>query len=191
MKFFKRKKDLIINILISIIIVLSIVFIWKYSYVKETDNIKFSNEYTNVNKSNKFVYKNLEGILDILNNKTGIVFFGFPECIWCQKYAVYLNEVINEENIDEIYYINIKEDRNKNTENYIKLVELLNKHLIDNDNQKQLYVPNLTIVKNGEIIYNNNETASIDINITPDEYWTEEKIQKFKTNLKEMIDQIK
>ena len=191
MKFFKNNKNLIINILICIFIIISLVFIWNYSRTVETDNVRFSNEYKNISTNNKFVYKDIDEILDILNNETGVIYFGFPECIWCQKYVIYLNEVANEENINEIYYFNIKEDRNKNTDNYNKLISVLNDYLIDNDNQKQIYVPNLTIVKNGNIIYNNNETASIDENITPDEYWTKEKVNNFKDALREKFKEIK
>ena len=191
MNLLKNKKDLIINILLLIIILLSLVFTFKYSYVKESDNVKFSKEYNEISSNNKFIYKNIEEIIDTINNKTGIVFLGYPECIWCQKYVTYVNEVINSENVNEIYYLNIKYDRSNNTKSYNKLLALLNNYLEDDNGTKQLYVPNLIVVKDGSIIYNNNDTSSIDENITPDDYWTTEKIDSFKNELKEAFNQMK
>ena len=176
--------------LISLILILTLVF--RYSIVKETDNIRFSNEYKSIPTNNKFVYKNIDEIINIIKNESGIIYFGFPECIWCQEYVKYLNDVASEENVNAIYYYNIKQDRNNNTESYNELISILSDYLILNgDGNKQLYVPNTTIVKNGTIIYNNNETASIDENVVPNEYWTISKINKFKEELNSYIKEIK
>ena len=66
-----------------------------------TDNIKFSKEYTSVNADNVFVYRNINEIINILDNGTGIVYLGFPECKWCQAYVPYLNEVAKENNLEK------------------------------------------------------------------------------------------
>ncbi len=191
MKITKKTANLIININIIISIILILIIVFKYITVKEEDNIKFSNEYKNIDTNNKFIYKDIDEIIEILTNGTGIIFFGFPECIWCQEYVIYLNEIINEENIDNVYYLNIKNDRNKNTQSYNKLINILSDYLIENDNNiKQLYVPTTIIVNNGEIIYNNNETSSINESISPNEYWNESKINEFKNNLRSNIKKI-
>ena len=83
---------------------------------------KFSAEYHEVAKNNVFVYRNIDEIINILEKGTGIVYLGFPECKWCQRYTKYLNEVAMDMGISKIYYYNIREDRKLNTENYQKIV---------------------------------------------------------------------
>ena len=94
-----------------------------------TDAKKFAEEYTLVPDDNVFVYSSVDEIIDILENGTGVVYLGFPECQWCSQYVVYLNEVAKERNISEIHYYNIREDRSNNTENYQTIVSLLEEYL--------------------------------------------------------------
>ncbi len=147
------------------------------------DNYKFSCEYTKVPMDNVFVYKTEEEIIEILKNGSGIVYLGFPECPWCQVYTVYLNEVAKDSGIEKIYYLNIKEIRDNNTENYQKIVSLLNNILENDENgNKRIYVPEVVFIKKGEIIAGDNETSTI-TGITPNEYWDSEKIANFKQKI--------
>ena len=76
------------------------------------------------------------------------MFFGFKECKWCQSYVPILNSVIEENNIDTVYYCNIKEDRANDTDDYRKLVELLNDYLhLDDNGNKRVYVPDVYFIK--------------------------------------------
>ncbi len=195
MVFLMKKKDKtknkIINLFLLIIFLILIVLVYKYSYVKEIkDNVKFSNEYPSINKNNNFKYIDIDDAINIIENKTGLIYFGFPECIWCQKYIIYLNEIINEEKIKNVYYLNIKNDRNENNKSYQKLTSIIKDYLIDQETN-QLYVPAAIIIKDGNIIYSNNDTSSIKDNVTADEYWTNDRINDFKNRLKNAIEEIK
>lgn len=151
------------------------------------DNYKFSVEYTKVPMDNVYNYKTEEEIIEILENGSGIVYLGFPECPWCQSYAVYLNEVVKENEIDNIYYLNIKEMRSNNTENYQKIVNLISEVLpYDENGNKRIYVPQVVVVKNGKIIGGDNET-SYNVDGTPTEYWTSEAIANLKQKLNNLI----
>ena len=151
------------------------------------DNYKFSVEYTKVPMDNVYNYKTEEEIIEILENGSGIVYLGFPECPWCQSYAVYLNEVVKENGIDNIYYLNIKEMRSNNTENYQKIVNLISEVLpYDENGNKRIYVPQVVVVKNGKIIGGDNET-SYNVDGTPTEYWTSEAIANLKQKLNNLI----
>ena len=151
------------------------------------DNYKFSVEYTKVPMDNVFVYKSETEIIDILENGSGIIYLGFPECPWCQSYVVYLNEVAKDNGIENIYYLNIKEMRANNTENYQKIVSLIDSLLsVDENGNKRIYVPQVVFVKKGEIIAGDNETSMISDG-TPSEYWTSENIANLKQKLNNYI----
>ena len=111
-----------------ILIVIAICLLGNYYYSQhnikntevetKTDAERFATDYTLVGEDNVFIYKNIEDIKDILEHGTGVVFFGFSSCPWCQQYAVYLNETAKSVGLDKIYYYDIKEDRENNTDNY-------------------------------------------------------------------------
>jgi len=181
----KKLKFVLIS-LVSLIIVLTITFI-----CKNNDAKKFKEEYNKVSIKNKFVYKNENEIINTLKNGTGIIFFGFPECPWCQEYVKYLDEVANESSIKEVLYLNILKIRKDNTKEYQKIVETLNDYLDkDEFNNPKIFVPHIVAVKNGKIIGNNNETSIISEPISTTDYWTEEKVNNLKDVLKNMLDNV-
>lgn len=177
--------------LIIIIAVVGTILIYKHFDKQQVDNksvTKFSDEYTLVDKNNVFVKSSIDEIANMLENGTGIVFMAFPECPWCQYYAKYLNEVARENNIKEIYYLNIKHDRQINSSNYSKIVKLLGNYLYSDDSGKsKVFAPSLTFVKNGKIIANDNETAITEGNTSAEIYWNQEKINEFKDKMTSYI----
>ena len=189
----KKVKYIILGVLLLLIASLVVYFV----FIKKdnnTDNIKFSKEYTSVSKDNVFVYRSKDEIINILEHGTGIVYLGYPECPWCMAYVPLLNEIAKNEGIEKIYYYNIKEDRDDNTEFYQKVVSILSDYLdYDEEGRKRIFVPNVTFVKKGKIIFNDNETSLISEG-TPSEYWTEEKKtlfnEKFRKNINELLDDV-
>ena len=189
----KKVKYIILGVLLLLIASLVVYFV----FIKKdnnTDNIKFSKEYTSVSKDNVFVYRSKDEIINILEHGTGIVYLGYPECPWCMAYVPLLNEIAKNEEIEKIYYYNIREDRKNNTEFYQKVVSILNDYLnYDEEGKKRIFVPNVTFVKEGKIIFNDNETSLISEG-TPSEYWTEEKKtlfnEKFRKNINELLDDV-
>lgn len=126
-----------------------------------TDNEKFFKEYNQVPVDNVFKYATPKEAIDLLKADEAIVFFGFKECKWCQSYAPILDEYAKENKIETIYYVNIKEDRANNTEEYKTLVNMLDKYLEEDSNgNKRIYVPDAYFIKNGEIIGHNNDTST-------------------------------
>lgn len=189
----KKVKYIILGVLLLLIASLVVYFV----FIKKdnnTDNIKFSKEYTSISEDNIFVYRSKEEIINILEHGTGIVYLGYPECPWCMAYVPLLNEIAKNEGIEKIYYYNIREDRKNNTEFYQKVVSILNDYLnYDEEGKKRIFVPNVTFVKEGKIIFNDNETSLISEG-TPSEYWTEEKKtlfnEKFRKNINELLDDV-
>lgn len=156
-----------------------------------TDNVKFSHEY-GIDNDNVFVYRNINEIIDILDNGTGIVYLGFPECKWCKAYVQYLNEVAKENNLEKIYYFNILEDRKNNTDEYMKIVNLLKFYLeYDEEGKKRVYVPAVIAVKEGNIVGFDDET-SLDTNgfSEPSDYWTSKEVTDLKKTLTKMVKEV-
>lgn len=159
---------------------------------KETDAVKFSKEYTEVSKNNVFVYRTAEEIITILEKGTGVVFFGFPSCPWCQAYAPMLDDVAKDVGIDKIFYYDIKKDRENNTKEYQKIVSILEEYLeTDAEGKPRVYVPDVTVVNKGEIVGHDNETSLIsDETLMPDVYWTKELKDALRLRLEEMMMEI-
>jgi glutaredoxin len=187
----KKKR---IMILVSVIIlfmigVVSLVLFLKKDKKTVSDMEKFSTEYHEVANNNVFVYRNIDEIINILEKGTGIVYLGFPECKWCQRYTKYLNEVAMDMGISKIYYYNIREDRKLNTENYHKIVSILENYLQnDEEGNKRIYVPSVIALKKGEIVGFDDETAWDTKGFeTPDEYWNRDEVNDLKEKLEKMI----
>lgn len=192
------------NIIIAMgVIIVALIGVVVYLLVKEnknanndtndkpeiTDASKFADEYTELTDDNVFVYASVDEIIDTLENGNGVVYLGFPECQWCQRYVVYLNDVAKENNVDKILYYNIREDRNNNSDNYLKIVDLLKDYLQDDEDGKpRIYVPAIIFMNNGKIVGFDDET-SLDTKgcSNADEYWTEDEIKDLKERLNEYI----
>ena len=175
------------------IVLASFLMIYTVIGSQKTDAERFASEYSYVSEDNPFVYRSGDGIVDILEHGTGVVFLGFPSCPWCQAYAGYLSEVAIDKGLDKIYYYNIEKDRAENSELYQKLVSILAPYLqYTDEGQARIFVPNVTFVVDGKIIGNDLETSKYTANETePEKYWTEGRVADLKARLGSLIDQVK
>ena len=150
-----------------------------------TDAERFSREYPLIGEDNVFVYRSAAQIVNILANGTGVVFMGFKECPWCQQYAVFLHDAAQEIGLERIFYCDIRDDRNRNTENYRKIVDILSEHLqYDDEGNPRVYVPDVTIMSSGKIIGRDYETSKDTLGFTsPVEYWNGERALALKNKL--------
>ena len=157
-----------------------------------TDAEKFALEYPLVGGDNIFVFRNTKEIVNILTNGTGIVFMGFKECPWCQLYALFLHDTAREKGISKIFYCDIKEDRDNNTENYQKILNILSGRLqFDDEGRQRLFVPDLTIIENGKILFRDFETSKNTLGYkTAQEYWNEERTYALKNRIKNGFDRL-
>ena len=180
----------IIVILIGIIIFLLVNNNIEKEETKKSDAEKFAEEYTLVDKDNRFVYTEIDEIINILEEGTGIVYLGFPECKWCQQYVVYLNEVAKDRNVSKIYYYNIRKDRENNTKNYQTIVNLLQHYLPeDEEGNPRIYVPAVIFMSVGNILGFDDETAYDTKGFdNPSDYWTEDKVSDLKERLNSYLD---
>ena len=190
-----KKEKIILFVVLVAIIVLVIFSAYKYFskentvLEKKTDAEKFALEYTKLTNDNVFVYRNIDEIIRIFEHGTGIVYLGFPECPWCQEYVYYLNETAKEYGVEKIYYFNILGDRDNNTDNYLKLVDILDEYLqYDEEGNKRIYVPAVIAIKDGEILGFDDETSWDTKGYeTPEEYWQNEDLEGLKNKFIKMF----
>jgi len=151
-----------------------------------SDSERFALEYPLVGGDNIFVYKNADETADILARGRGIVFIGFKECPWCQLYAVFLHDIAREMEIDKIYYCDIREDRESNSESYQRIADVLAGRLqYDDEGRPRVYVPDVSIVSRGRIIARDFETSKETLGYnTPQEYWNDERVTALKERLR-------
>lgn len=185
-----EKRKVVLVVVLSVLLIVLSIYNRKDSIIK--DSMRFSKEYKEVSKNNVFEYKNINEIIKIMENGTGVVYLGFPECKWCQAYVKYLDEVSKEVGIEKIYYFNIFEDRKNNTKEYQKIVSILDSYLqYDNEGNKRVYVPNVSFHINGEVIGVDFETSLDTHDLKdPKDYWTEEEVKDLKKNLKELMNKV-
>lgn len=132
---------------------------------------------------------NEDEILSILEEKTGIVYFGFPTCPWCRNIIGVLTELANEKNIT-IYYFNPQNIRNESNGTYQKLVKKLDSYLDKDENgNKVLYVPDVYFVKDGKII--GHHLGSLDEQTNPYESLTKEQEFELKEIYLNYINKLK
>lgn len=137
-----------------------------------------------ISNDNPVKYSSYDEIFEVLKSGTGVIYFGFSECPWARNLVPVMLSAAKEVEIDTIYYLNIKDDRdvlmlNENgdiitekegNKKYFELVEKLDSILddyilTDNDGKsvstgkKRIYTPLLIFVKNGKIIAHHTDTV--------------------------------
>lgn len=166
------------------------------SYEKEeviSDAEKFKEEYEKINgekvgdndnrvrellipDDNPFVYATANDIITMMdNNETFVVYFGFANCPWCRSVLPTFIDVLDDLNIEKVYYVDVKDIRNvldlddegniitikEGSEGYLGLLKrfdniLEDYTLTDEDGneiktgEKRIYAPNIISVLNGK-----------------------------------------
>lgn len=188
----KNKKLIIPIIIVGVLLIGVIIFFSTKKEVKKSDGERFAEEYSTMSSDNRFTYRSIQEIINILKRGTGVVYLGFPECPWCSEYVIHLNEVATASGITKIYYKNILNERKNNTKEYQELVSILSDYLrYDEEGNKRIYVPAVIVVKEGKIIGFDDET-SYDTKgySTPKEYWENEDLKGLKSKLTDLFNQI-
>lgn len=183
----------IIIVCVVLVIGLCIFLIVNHDDEEITDAQKFKNEYevyndlvnenngklylsVSIDEDNPVIYKTGKEILDVLEEETAIVYFGFPNCPWCRNIIKPLLNALEETNYDKLYYVDIwdirdeyqysgsiiPEQTKKGTDAYYEILDFLGDNLeeyyITEENimydtgVTRLYAPTVVTVKNGKVI---------------------------------------
>ena len=117
------------KIILIIVLLIGIISITGCEKKELTDAEKFKEEYESLNnktinkkkvrnisisKENPIIYKEAKDIIEMMDSKkTFIVYFGFNDCPWCRSMVETMLKVAKDYNIDEIYYVDIKDIRDE------------------------------------------------------------------------------
>lgn len=187
-----------------IVILLFILLIIGVIYYKNSSN-NFSKLY-NVDKNHIFEKISPKAAVDLIKNKTGIIYLGYPDCPWCQKLVPLLNESAKENVVEKIYYIDdfysMRPDKNENPTNeeeYNELVKLLGSEIVELKSDENEYdiirVPVVLFVKNGKIVdYHKGTYDGHELKTKKDEngkitYYLEDLTNKQKENVKNVLEE--
>ena len=153
----------------------------------KTDAIRFSSEYSTVKKDNVYKYSTYSNVMDILKNKTGIIYLGFPSCALCKEITPILNEVAKEKDIKEVLYYNFKDMRDNNTTEYQELADKLSDYIkTDDEGNKRIQAPTVIFINKGNIV-----AVYIDtINFDSEEIMTDEEKNTLKQNFESLVDKM-
>ena len=144
-----------------IIIVLFLLF--GFIYIYSNDNLKFKFEYELYNNisydngkkikakipfDNNVTYVKEKDLESVLTSGDRVIYFGYTTCPWCRNIVSPLVEVINDNNLDKLYYVDV------HSVNAKSVYDILDEYLeFDNDGNKRLYVPDVYFIKDGRIVY--------------------------------------
>lgn len=180
---------------------------FKYEY--EVLNNDLENDYIKIEVplNNNIKYATYEEIISLLDNGTGIIYFGFPKCPWCRRTLPVFLKTCNEYNIDKIYYYNALELRDikhlddsgnivtdkAGDEKYYILIEKLKNYLgeyegLNHSDIKRLYFPTYVFIKDGNII--GVQISAVDSYTSTKEDMTDEQKNEFSNILRDYLEQI-
>ena len=189
---FKNNTQMVIYLIIFVFLIYAFIFLGtrNYNVSNKDDHEKFNNEFSLVDNENIFEYANNSQVRSIISNGNGIILFGTNLSKWTDYYAMILNETAKEIGIEKIYYYDFIKDREEKNGTYQSIVEKLSGYVKTNDlGISNIYSPTLLIIKNNDIIYFDDETSFTVGGVTPEKYWTEDKILSKKEMLKSIFKQ--
>ena len=191
---FKSKKQMIIYNIIAVICLSLFVIISRTPFNDngQSEALKFSNIYNSVSDDNIYVFSNATDVLNVINGRSGVILFGFPENKWTNMYASILNDVCKSLNIDKIYYYDFHKDRKESNATYETIVKKLEMYTPMNDEGIQdLMAPTVVIIKNGKVIRYFDDLNITKGNISPEIYFNQDTrlliYQNFRNALIEYI----
>lgn len=172
------------------------------SSISETssEEVVLSDIYDNLSSENQFDLMQKDDLKTFIEHGTGILYFSFPECPWCQAYIPMLNDVLKAQD-ERAYYYNIHIDKEDDRDFYDEIAQLLidqnessneNVVLYGNDGKPLIYMPLVLFINNGKIQAWNGESNTNDSNeISPEDYWTQERKDNLKNELTVSVKEIK
>lgn len=130
-----------------------------------------------INESNPVDIVTEEEAIKLLEEGTGILYFGFSDCPWCRSMLPILLSTLDNMSIDRLYYLDIGSIRDtmvldeknkpvvsvKGTDGYYRLLELLDSvlspYILTSDNgkkidtkEKRMFAPTVVGFKEGKIV---------------------------------------
>lgn len=156
-----------------------------------TQNLKMHEQYAGLPEDNRFIEETGSQIVNRFENGSGVIFLGFKECPWCQKAAPLINEAAEAEDT-VVYYLDIQQERDASPLIYQELIGILSPHLKkDEDGAPVVSTPDISIVKDGEMVWRYELEAMTEDERTPETYWTIERQERAVADFREEMRKLK
>lgn len=194
----KKQLRILLGIGLALILIIFVVIIIRGN---KTDSARFKREYEKHNgqksengeilqklsipKKSKIKYATIEEAIDILKEKTALIYFGMPDCEACRNVVPILLEKVKESDLEELIYVDMtdrrdlyivkdgapKEEKAASSE-YLKLLDELeselDEYVIEDENgieyptgRKRIYAPLIVAVYEGMIV--DSHTGSVEL----------------------------
>ena len=218
----KKRLIIILSVLLIFVTLIVILFFIKKDSNKieyTADEIKFKDEYENINGyelkegyilntininiDNNVKYVDDNELIKILKKGNNVIYFGWSDCNWCRTIVPILTNVVREENIN-LYYYDLKSLRN-NYENdidkekvklYEDIIKIIGKDIdvVFDENslksgEKKILAPTVVFIKNGR--YLKQHVKSLDSHKNSSDKLTDNQINELTKIYKTNINELK
>ena len=187
------------KIIVILIIVLALIGISYFLYTKDNIRFKFSYEMLNGEKisrgkpinlkipyDNRVKYLKEKEINKFLDSGTGVLYLGYSSCPWCRNIVPILIDVVKDNNLKRLYYIDIHNTNIKNT----NLVEKLNDFLREDENNKKVIAaPDVYVIKDGKVL--SHHLGTVDSYKNPYSGMNEDEKSELRKIYNDMIKEVK
>ena len=143
-------------IVVIIMLSVSVIFVAYDNETRPEPVDKFRSEYQQVtDEEHVFEYVSANQILYMIENKkTALIVLGFKECPWCQALMPVLNEAAKNEEVEKVYYLDIKTMRDDTTtsehKKYLMLKEAFSEAV--DESKDRLNAPTVIFLKDGALV---------------------------------------
>ena len=190
------KKKIIIVVSIIVLVLLGIGL-----YLYSKDNVRFKFSYESLNNveysngktikvsipfDNRIKYLSNKELDKLLDGGTGILYFGYDSCPWCRNIVPVLIDVVKDNDIKTINYVDI----HKNDISKTKVLEKLSEYLRENDEGKKIIaVPDVYVIKDGKVL--GHHIGTVESYHDPYSGMNDVQIKELKDIYNDMIKEIK
>jgi len=197
----------VLIVVVSLLILGAGVYAWNFVNNRTTDEMdamRFKNEYEELNgttdsygnlrteitisEDNNVVYLTYEELIEFIENGTGLLFFGRPQCPWCRLLVPMMLEFADEDDIT-IYYFNPDADRTANNERYQNILRLLHNYLpvdtVTQDEDDPNFDPNLKRVTLPHLFFMRDGQVASDLFANNHEYLENNERERMKQLIRE------
>ncbi len=188
-----KKKKALLRKIIYFILFSAMIFCFIYIGNKYTDNTKdkivtISDYYKEIDNKKYEVVRGKK-LISLLKEGKHLILIGNQKSEFSQKYIQELTSIIENLNIDKVYYYDIINDKAQANSNYYEIIELLDGHLVTTDSSnKNLFAPSFYIVVDGKVKYYNIETVAMKNTDTIESYWNIQTEFNFRQEVSSAID---
>ena len=159
----------------------------KYASDDKQKVITINDYYKNVKKDRYEIVRGAK-LISLLKEGNNLIMIGNKDSEYSKKYIEELDMILDELEIDKVYYYDLINDKAQENSNYYEIVELLKGYLTTTDtSENNLLSPSFYIVTDGKVNYYNVETSAMKNTDTIESYWNVQSEFNFRQEISSAI----